>query len=49
VSVRGDLHVDGDVFDRVGSLDRLRSRYNAHRHRDSRGGVTSAAEPQDQS
>lgn len=33
--VRGDLHVDGDVFDRHGSLDRLRGNYDAHVH----GGV----------
>ena len=47
VSVKGDLHVDGDVYDRTGSLDRLRQHYDAHRHRDPQGGVTGAAEPQD--
>ncbi len=32
VRVGGDLHVDGDVYDRVGPLSRLRVRYNAHTH-----------------
>lgn len=35
VRVNGDLHVNGDVYDRHGSLDRLRSNYDAHTH----GGV----------
>ncbi len=32
VQVKGDLHVDGDVYDRHGSLDRLRGHYNSHVH-----------------
>ena len=32
VRVNGDLHVNGDVFDRAGSLDRLRQRYDRHVH-----------------
>lgn len=40
VRIKGDLHVDGDVHDRVGPLSRLRDRYNAHTHIDSRGGRT---------
>ena len=28
----GDLHVNGDVYDRHGSLDRLRGNYDAHKH-----------------
>ena len=32
VQINGDLHVNGDVFDKVGSLDRLRQRYNIHTH-----------------
>lgn len=32
VQVKGDLHVDGDVYDRRGSLDRLRQHYDAHTH-----------------
>lgn len=40
VRVHGDLHVDGDVFDRSGSLDRLRQRYDRHVHPPS-GATTS--------
>jgi len=32
VRVTGDLHVDGDVYDRNGSLARLRAHYDAHMH-----------------
>ena len=32
VQVKGDLHVDGDVYDKHGSLDRLRGHYNSHVH-----------------
>lgn len=32
VYIMGDLHVDGDIFDRVGSLNELRSTYQHHRH-----------------
>jgi hypothetical protein len=32
VRVNGDLHVNGEVFDRHGSLDRLRQRYDGHVH-----------------
>ncbi|MCX7382761.1 MAG: phage baseplate assembly protein V [Alphaproteobacteria bacterium] len=32
IRVVGDLHVDGDVYDRIGSLDRLRQHYNGHSH-----------------
>ncbi len=35
VRVNGDLHVNGEVYDRHGSLDRLRRAYDAHVH----GGV----------
>jgi phage baseplate assembly protein gpV len=37
VRVRGDVYVDGDVYDRHGSLDRLRRNYDTHAH----GGVQS--------
>lgn len=47
VSVRGDLHVDGDVFDRHGSLAGLRGHFNGHRHGDPQGGLTDLAKPQD--
>lgn len=32
VRIIGDLHVDGDVYDRIGPLDRLRQHYNGHSH-----------------
>ena len=32
VQVKGDLHVNGDVYDSKGSLDRLRTQYDAHTH-----------------
>ncbi len=32
VRISGDLHVEGDVFDRAGSLARLRAHYDAHVH-----------------
>src|ERR1700761_7351655 len=30
VQINGDLHVSGDVYDRHGSLDRLRQHYDVH-------------------
>jgi phage gp45-like len=38
VRINGDLHVNGDVYDRHGSVDRLRGNYNAHTHSDPQGG-----------
>ncbi len=32
VRVKGDLHVSGDVYDKIGSLDRLRQHYDTHSH-----------------
>ncbi len=32
VQVKGDLHVDGDIIDRHGSLAQMRGHYNTHRH-----------------
>lgn len=32
LQIQGDLHVHGDVYDRRGSLDRLRQHYDAHSH-----------------
>lgn len=32
VQINGDLHVAGDVYDRRGSLDRLRQHYDVHIH-----------------
>jgi phage baseplate assembly protein gpV len=47
ISVKGDLHVAGDVYDQHGSLSQLRAHYNSHTHTDSRGGTTSSPTPQD--
>lgn len=41
VSIAGDLHVDGDVYDRHGSLAHLRGVYNEHRHNTASGSSTS--------
>jgi phage baseplate assembly protein gpV len=44
VRVNGDLHVNGDIFDRHGSLDRLRGNYDAHVHDGVQsGGATTGA------
>ena len=43
VRVNGDLHVSGDVYDRLGSLARLRSHYDMHSH----AGPGSLPSPQD--
>ena len=32
IYMAGDLHVDGDVYDKHGSLERLRQNYDAHKH-----------------
>ena len=47
VRVQGDLHVNGDVFDRHGSLAQLRGHYNGHRHSDPQGGSVSVPDLQD--
>lgn len=47
VSVKGDLHVDGDVYDRHGSLAQLRGHYNQHKHADPQGGTTAPPNPLD--
>jgi len=47
IRMKGDLHVDGDVYDRQGPLSRLRDRYNAHTHVDSRGGTTTTTSQAD--
>lgn len=38
VLIHGDLYCSGDIFDRHGSLDRLRSEYNAHHHTQVKAG-----------
>lgn len=47
VRVKGDLHVDGDVYDGHGSLAALRGHYNLHRHGDAQGGVVSKTDTMD--
>lgn len=47
ISVRGDLRVEGEVFDRRGSLDGLRQVFNRHRHPDPQGGITGLPDPMD--
>ncbi len=47
IQMQGDLHVNGDVYDRTGSLNRLRQHYDAHTHADPQGGQVSAPDPQD--
>jgi phage baseplate assembly protein gpV len=49
VQVQGDLHVQGDVYDRHGSLDRLRRNYDAHVHGNVQtgGGVTATTSAPD--
>lgn len=47
VAIKGDLHVDGDVYDRHGSLAALRGHYNQHRHPDPQGGMSDSPTPQD--
>jgi phage baseplate assembly protein gpV len=47
VQVNGNLHVNGDVYDRHGALSALRADYDAHKHTDSRGGATSVPSQQD--
>jgi phage baseplate assembly protein gpV len=44
IRIQGDLHVQGDVYDSHGSLDRLRRAYNGHDHGNVQngGGVTTA-------
>lgn len=47
VRINGDLHVNGDVYDRHGSLDRLRGNYDAHAHPDPQGGSTGTTDHPD--
>lgn len=47
ISLRGDLHVDGDIYDRHGSVAVLRGVYNGHTHPDPQSGRTGLPNPQD--
>lgn len=45
--LQGDLRVQGDVFDRHGSLSSLRQHYDTHRHLEGNGATTSVPDQQD--
>jgi Type VI secretion system/phage-baseplate injector OB domain len=47
IRIKGDLHVEGDVFDRAGSLSRLRTHYNSHTHFGRNNESTSQPSPMD--
>lgn len=47
IQIQGDVHVNGDIYDRQGALSGLRNTYNIHTHIDSRGGDTAAPSPMD--
>lgn len=47
IRIAGDLHVDGDVYDRSGPLSHLRNVFNAHIHKDSMGRNTTIPTTQD--
>jgi phage baseplate assembly protein gpV len=49
VQITGDLHVNGDVYDKTGSLARLRNHYNAHVHLTGSGASTTGPNPMDTS
>lgn len=46
IRIKGDVYVDGDIFDREGSLNELRSTYNVHRHRIHNGSDSDQPVPQ---
>jgi uncharacterized protein involved in type VI secretion and phage assembly len=41
IRVNGDLHVQGDVYDRTGALSVLRTAYDSHTHQIPNSGTTS--------
>ena len=41
IQIKGDVHVQGDVYDQHGSLSGLRAHYNSHNHHVMPGGITS--------
>jgi phage baseplate assembly protein V len=41
IRICGDVHVDGDIYDKHNSLSHLRDHFNAHTHRVQSNGVTS--------
>jgi phage gp45-like len=47
VSIKGDLRVQGDIYDQHGSLAQLRGHYKQHTHAVPQGGRTDSPSPQD--
>jgi hypothetical protein len=47
IRIRGDLHVQGNVYDQHGPLSNLRSHYNSHTHLMASGGRTTVPSPLD--
>ncbi len=47
IRIGGDLHVNGDVFDKAGPLSGLRGVYNEHTHTVSPNGTTTLPSPTD--
>jgi uncharacterized protein involved in type VI secretion and phage assembly len=47
IRISGDLHVAGDVYDRQGSISRLRTHYDSHTHTVGNNATTSAPTPLD--
>ena len=48
IRITGDLHVQGDVYDRQGSMSELRSHYNSHTHQVPPNETTGAPSPLDE-
>jgi len=48
IQMAGDLHVQGDIYDRQGPLGALRGHYNAHTHPVAPNQTTGAPSPLDQ-
>jgi hypothetical protein len=49
IRIGGDLHVQGDIYDRTGPLSGLRAHYNAHTHRVPPNSTSSSPTPTDPS
>jgi phage baseplate assembly protein gpV len=47
IQIHGDLHVQGDVYDRHGPLSGLRTHYNSHTHSMTSTGITTVPSPLD--
>lgn len=45
IHIKGDLLVDGDIYDRAGSVDALRQQYLHHHHRIHNGTLSTEPDP----